>query len=100
MRNNFRTYQLAVNFYRDLQNVQLPDHLKDQLNRAGSSIPLNLMEGYGRMLQKDKKRFYRIAFGSIREVQAICDIADLSPDLKAKIDCIAAHTWKLIHHRT
>ncbi len=41
MRNNFRTYQLAVDFYRDLQNVQLPCHLKDQLNRAGASIPLN-----------------------------------------------------------
>jgi len=96
MMKQFRTYQLAVNFYREVQNVQLPCHLKDQLTRASAGVPLNLAEGYGRMSAKDKRRFYRIAFGSIRELQAIFEIASLPEDLAFKLDILAASTYKLI----
>ena len=54
--------------------MQLSGHLKDQLLRASSSIALNLAEGSGRFGIKDQKRFFHIAFGSLRECQAILDL--------------------------
>ena len=56
--------------------------LKDQLNRAASSIPLNLAEGCGRIQTEDRKRFYSIARGSATECAAICDrIVRIKPEL-------------------
>ncbi len=96
---NFRTYQLAVEFYRQAAALQLPRHLKDQLDRAASSIPLNLAEGAGRFSKNDKKRFYRIAFASLRECQAIIDLANApeSP-LSASADKLAAHIFNLLRN--
>jgi four helix bundle protein len=54
MRKNFRTYQLAVEFYRSAKTLQLPRHLKDQLNRASSSVVLNLAEVAPSKLGGDK----------------------------------------------
>jgi four helix bundle protein len=45
---NFRTYFLAVNFYKQIKCHKLPKNLGDQLERAASSVALNLAEGYGR----------------------------------------------------
>ena len=94
---NFRTYKLAVEFYRLSQTVCLPRHLRDQLARASSSIVLNLAEGSGRNSRDDQRRFYSIAFGSVRECQAILDLA---PNRKtaagSTLDSLAAHTFKLI----
>ena len=44
MLQTFRSYQLAVQFYRMAQRLRAPHHLKDQLRRAASSIALNLSE--------------------------------------------------------
>ena len=94
---NFRTYQIAVEFYRLATAVQLPVHLKNQLDRAASSISLNLAEGAGRFTTKDKKRFYRIAFASLRECQAILDIANCQDgDALESADKLGAHIFKLI----
>ena len=94
---NFRTYQIAVQFYQLLKQQTLPAHLKDQLRRAAASIVLNLAEGSGRFGQKDRKRFYHIAFGSLRECQAILDL-ELAKNrqLKDCADRLAAHIYKLI----
>ncbi|MEZ4753500.1 MAG: four helix bundle protein [Bdellovibrionota bacterium] len=73
---NFRTYQLAVEFYRKTSQLSLPSHLKNQLDRASSSVALNLAEGAGRWGQKDQKRFFHIAMGSLRECQAILDLKE------------------------
>jgi len=52
----------------------MPRFLQDQFLRASSSIPLNLAEGSGKSSPADQRRFYSIAFGSLRECQAILEI--------------------------
>jgi four helix bundle protein len=97
MLKNFRTYILAVDFYRQIQCQKLSSHLKNQLERAASSIALNLAEGYGRTGKADQKRFYVIAMGSLRESQAILDLAiHKDHQLIQKLDILAAHLAKLI----
>ena len=49
-------------------------HLKDQLDRAGTSIVLNIAEGAGEFSLADKQRFYRMAKRSATETSAILDI--------------------------
>lgn len=49
-------------------------HLKDQLDRAGTSIVLNIAEGAGEFSLPDKQRFYRMAKRSATETSAIIDI--------------------------
>lgn len=49
-------------------------HLKDQLDRAATSIVLNIAEGAGEFSAADKQRFYRMAKRSATESSAIVDI--------------------------
>jgi four helix bundle protein len=99
MRKNFRTYQLAIEFYHLSSALSLPRHLKDQLNRASSSIVLNLAEGVGRSSFAEKKRFFEIAFGSLRESQAILDLSSTAPEKTVNAaDILAAHLYKLIKY--
>ena len=65
---NFRTFQLAVDFYRQVQHLKISGPARDQLHRAALSISLNLAEGTGRSTRKDQLRFFHIAMGSTREV--------------------------------
>ncbi|MFH1017331.1 MAG: four helix bundle protein [Pseudomonadota bacterium] len=74
MLESFRTYQLAVRLHGECKKLKLPGYLRLQLLRASSSICLNLAEGTSRPSRKEKQRFYAIAFGSLREVQAIMDL--------------------------
>lgn len=53
-----------------------PAHLRDQLDRAATSIVLNIAEGAGEFSPADKQRFYRMARRSATEVAAILDILD------------------------
>jgi four helix bundle protein len=48
--------------------------LKDQLERACSSIPLNIAEGNGKFALKDRCRFFDIAHGSALECSAALDV--------------------------
>ncbi len=94
---NFRTYSLAVDFYRQIKCHKLSKNLRDQLDRAASSIVLNLAEGYGRDSRADQKRFYTIAMGSLRECQAILEICGIEGSQAWKtLDTVAAHLVKLI----
>ena len=79
----FKAYELSISFLADAMKLldQLPSgnaHIRDQLKRAASSIPLNLAEGSGKMSNKDKLRFYSIARGSAMECAAICDVLVLT----------------------
>ena len=50
-----------------------------QIRRAALSVHLNIAEGASRKSEKERKRFYEIARGSIIEVDAALDVAkDLS----------------------
>lgn len=48
--------------------------VKDQLDRASTSIPLNIAEGNGKYGPKDRCRFFDIAHGSALECAAGLDI--------------------------
>lgn len=98
MLKNFRTYQLAVLFYKSCESLKLPRHLKDQLLRASSSIVLNLAEGSGKRSDKDIRNFFQIAFGSAKECRAVFDISNVSDELKLDLDFLCAHMWKLLKY--
>jgi four helix bundle protein len=48
--------------------------IKDQLDRASTSIPLNIAEGNGKHSEKDRCRFFDIAHGSALECSAALDV--------------------------
>ncbi len=93
---NFRSYQLAVKFYKKSLELKLPYYLKDQLRRASSSVACNLAEGYGRQTFKDRRRFYFQALGSIRECQSLLELGDIDQsDFLDLLDHLAAGVYKL-----
>jgi four helix bundle protein len=97
--NNFRTYQLALEFYRASKGLALTGPLKAQFERASSSVVLNLAEGWGRIAKRDQQRFYRIALGSLRECQAILEIAeDVPSPAKELADKTGAALYRLVVH--
>ncbi|MFW6067076.1 MAG: four helix bundle protein [Myxococcota bacterium] len=49
-------------------------HLKDQLDRAVTSVVLNVAEGAGEFSSHEKRRFYRMARRSATEAAAIFHI--------------------------
>jgi four helix bundle protein len=99
MLNNFRTYAVAVEFYRQSKGLRFSLVLKAQFERASASIVLNLAEGRGRQRVKDQQRFFHIAMGSVRECQAILEIAGYrgSPAW-CSLDKLAAHLFRLIQY--
>ena len=48
--------------------------LRDQLDRASSSVLLNIAEGAGRFARAEKAQFYLIARGSAMESGAVLDV--------------------------
>lgn len=75
--NNFRCYDLALELHRKCNTIQTKGHIKDQMSRASLSIALNLNEAKGR-IGKDRLHFFRIAYGSCREVQTCLEILESS----------------------
>ncbi len=55
-------------------NKRLPVYIRNQYGRANLSIMLNLAEGSGRSINKDRKNFFIIARGSVFECVAIIDL--------------------------
>jgi len=96
MLKSFRTYQLALQFYKEAKGLRLKTPLRDQYQRALLSILLNLSEGSAKPTAKDRRRFYFIALGSWREIQTILLIQE-EGDLYKKCDVLAAHLYRLCH---
>ena len=96
MLKQFRTYQVSLRFYQACVLLKLPRHLKDQLLRAASSITLNLAEGSAKPTKKDQMKFYFIAFGSLRECQAILSLSNQSSSsLLDQADHLGACLYRL-----
>lgn len=91
---NFRTYQLALQFHKECRSLRVKGAIRDQLERALLSIPLNLAEGSAKPTAKDRKRFYYIALGSLREVQTILSLMGSDTQMKMA-DILGAHLYKL-----
>ena len=97
MLKNFRSYQLALELYKKTRGKKLPYFIKDQLERAASSVVLNLAEGSARTSEKERRRFYVIAFASLREVQALIDMEDSLSELHSTADQLGANLYRLTH---
>ncbi|HWN65896.1 MAG TPA: four helix bundle protein [Candidatus Binatus sp.] len=71
-------YQRALEFAswsQDLiESLTKKTSTRDQLERAGDSIALNIAEGNGKFSQKDRARFFQIAHGSALECAACLDL--------------------------
>ena len=96
---NFRTFNLAVEFYRLMRTVRLPGPEQDQCRRAALSIALNLAEGRGKPTIKDQVRFFYIAMGSVRECQAVLIISGREGSRYwTLLDKLAASLYMLIRN--
>jgi four helix bundle protein len=71
-------YQLSLTFNEwvgaFLASVTAKAAAKDQLDRAATSIPLNIAEGNGKFSRRDRARFFDIARGSALESAAALDV--------------------------
>lgn len=93
----FRTLELAEKFYHLSEDTNIKGNLRDQLLRASSSIALNLAEGNGKQTVKEKKRYYQICYGSLKECQAILRLAKIDDQtLIEAADHLGASIWKLM----
>lgn len=73
-----RVYQTAITFVAWAEPIleRLPKSaaVRDHLDRAGTSIPLNIAEGNGKFTAPDRCRFFDIARGSALEAAACLDV--------------------------
>ncbi len=90
----FKTYQLAIQFYRNSNKLYLKEPLRNQFQRASLSIVLNLAEGTAKPTAKDRRKFYRTSLGSLREIQAILEIVNDQKLIK-EADQLGAYLYKL-----
>ncbi len=108
--NTFVAYTVALDLVRSLRPIveTLRSHsrdLADQVERAGTSLVLNLGEG-NRRAGKDRRRFFVMAQGSASEIRAGLDVADAcgwaveASAAKAILDRELGLLWGLTHSRT
>jgi four helix bundle protein len=75
---NLDLYQASIQFvsWADGTLESLPKSLAviNQLDRASTSIPLNIAEGNGKFTEADRCRFFDIARGSALECAACLDV--------------------------
>ncbi len=57
-----------------ISKVEVKAAVKDQLDRASTSVPLNIAEGNGKFAIKDRCRFLDFARGSALECAACLDV--------------------------
>lgn len=93
----FRTLELAIEFYEQVEELGIAGNLRDQLLRASSSISLNLSEGNAKRTEKEKKRFYHTAYASCQECKTILRLAKVK-DSKVidAADKLGAWLYKLL----
>jgi four helix bundle protein len=73
--NNISSYKKAFNLSNHVWDIVLKwdyfakNTVGQQLVRSVDSISANIAEGFGRYTKKDKIKFYRISFGSLKETE-------------------------------
>ena len=92
----FKTYELAVRLYKECEQLNARSHIKDQLLRASLSIMLNIAEGSAKPTIKDKRRYYAIALGSVRETQSLLSLLE-AKNAFALSDQVGACCYRLVH---
>jgi four helix bundle protein len=103
----FITYNVSVDLIRQLRDVvaAIKRHdrdLADQLQRAASSVALNLSEGQ-RLTAGNQRKHYETAHGSANEVKAALDLAEAwgwiadAPAARKTLDRLLALLWRLNH---
>ena len=66
--------------------------------RASSSVVLNIAEGSGKLTFADRRRFYSIALGSLRESVAALELrGDIPTDIGSISDQLGACLYRLCH---
>src|SRR5438874_11245947 len=77
-REKLDVYQEAIGFCgwvgEFLSAISAKAAAKDQLDRASTSLPLNIAEGNGKFSDADRSRFLEIARGSALECVACLDV--------------------------
>jgi four helix bundle protein len=81
--------------------------LRDQVRRAAVSVPSNIAEGDARSSDKDSIRFFRIALGSLAELETQLEIAkeigyltsDQLAELLSRTEPLGASIGALIRSR-
>ncbi len=63
-----------IEFTNEIFDLDIKINVVEQLDRASTSIPLNIAEGTGKYTGKDKCRYYDIARGSALECAACLDL--------------------------
>lgn len=92
--HNFRTYQLSIQFYQEGQKLKLKGPVKAQFDRASYSIISNLAEGSAKPTAADRRKYYYIALGSLRESQVAVHLFGNQELIKLS-DCLGAHLYRL-----
>ena len=71
-------YREAISFCgwvgKFISTIKAKAAAKDQLDRASTSIPLNVAEGNGKFSRNDRARFFEITRGSALECAAALDV--------------------------
>jgi four helix bundle protein len=94
----FRTLDLAIGFSKLAGQLKYKDHLKEQLERAESSIALNLSEGNAKGSAREKPNIFHMAYGSLRECQTIFKLMNLDDKkLLDHADALGACLYKLVN---
>jgi len=78
----------------DLVVNQLPSgraHVRDQIDRAASSVVANVAEGAGEFSRKEKARFYRMARRSTIEMAAWLEIVARRGEASESVVASALH---------
>jgi four helix bundle protein len=98
--------ELALTVYRATADIPASDlyGLTNQMRRCAVSVAANIVEGSARETEKDYLRFLGIAFGSVRELGYLVDLAkrlgylneDAAKDLETRQSQTAASLGGLI----
>lgn len=93
----FRTLELAIEFYEKVEAANISGHLRDQILRAAASVALNLSEGKAKPSEKEKKRFYQIAYASIQECKTAFKLLKCEDkEIIDLADKLGAYTYNLL----